>query len=117
MAVSSDVKLKTFKQLRTINGRAAVEARADQATMVAGDFNIVSVHEEMGVLLAGEQVNMMVLPNSVRVAGVLSLNPMAFIPGAPTFSFSPPMQGPKNLAAFITAFASMIAEAATAAAL
>ena len=114
MAINEKVGNTPLRMLKSGNGRAAVEVDSASASLAAGD-NHVQVYGGSGIgdpgsiSFSAPAVGFIVPPTSIKIFGIWAFNPMAFVPGAPTFLLIPPAQGTAAMGAATAMYASMLA--------
>lgn len=119
MAIEGDLKLSS-RIIRFGQGRAALEVDETSATLV-GNENHVQVYSGTGfvdpgsVAITAPVINLLSTPESIKVAGIMSFNPMAFVPGANTFIMNPPSRGIAGMSNMIAVYSSMLSSLSAAA--
>jgi len=105
---AQDPTAGNFKQIRMPGGYAAVEVTDTRASLAAGDYSLVTVEKDLGVAITGTSIGLLAPPEDIRVGGIFTFNPFAYVPMAPTFVLSAPLTGLKNMQQVIDVYTSMM---------
>jgi hypothetical protein len=118
MASTLDKNVDSYTRIvRYKDGNAALEVDKESAVLAAGNHHIQAYSgsgglDRGGVSIASSNINLFALPQNIRIAGILTLNPMAFLPGFNTFKIALPTPSVSALSSMVKIYSDLIAPVA-----